>query len=196
MSDKPIKLAVLIGSVRGGRFGPTVAHWFARQAREHGDVTVDVIDLLDHPLPLQMPPFGEDPQPETKAVRDQLSAKLTEADAFAVVTPEYNHTTSPALSNAINWFFDEWVAKPVGLISYGGMGGGLRATEHLRQIFAEVHAMTVRDVLSFHNAWEKFGEEGRLSPDGSEGAAKSLLDQLVWWADALREARERTPYRR
>ncbi|MFP8960079.1 NADPH-dependent FMN reductase [Streptomyces nanhaiensis] len=196
MPENPVKLAVIIGSVRGGRFGPTVARWFAGQAERHGDVSVDVIDLLDHPLPLRMPPFGEEPDPETRQVRERLSARLAAADAFVVVTPEYNHTTSPALTNAIDWFMEEWTAKPVGLVSYGGMGGGLRAAEHLRQVFAEVHAMTVREMLSFHNAWDAFGEDGTTAPEGSEGAAKALLDQLVWWANALREAREKVPYRR
>ncbi|GAA5217945.1 NAD(P)H-dependent oxidoreductase [Streptomyces thinghirensis] len=197
MTENPIKLAVIIGSVRGGRFGPTVANWFVEQAKKHGDFTVDLIDLAEFPLPVQMPAFGEDPDPETNAIQERLSARLHEADAFAVVTPEYNHTFPSSLKNAIDWFFDEWMAKPVGLISYGGMGGGLRASEHLRQVFAEVHATTVRDMLSFHNAWSDFEQEGRpASPAGSEDAAGNLLNQLAWWAEGLREARDKRPYKR
>ncbi|GAB3959142.1 NADPH-dependent FMN reductase [Streptomyces sparsus] len=195
MPETPIKLAVIIGSVRGGRFGPTVANWFVDQAEQHGGVTVDLIDLLDHQLPMIMPPFGEEPDAQTQAVYDGLQTRLADADAFVVVTPEYNHTTSPALKNTIDWYLDEWKAKPVGLISYGGMGGGLRAAEHLRQVFAEVHATTVRDMVSFHNAWDKFEHEGKaVCPQGSDGAAKSLLDQLVWWGNALRDARAKAPY--
>ncbi|MEN8655960.1 NAD(P)H-dependent oxidoreductase [Streptomyces sp. 21So2-11] len=195
MPETPLKLAVIIGSVRGGRFGTTVANWFVGQAEKHGDVQVDVIDLLDYPLPLQMPAFGEDPDAATADVRARLSARLLDAEAFAVVTPEYNHTLPASLKNTIDWFMEEWTAKPVGLISYGGMGGGLRASEHLRQVFAEVHATTVRDMISFHNAWGSFEKDGEpISPEGSEGAAKSLLDQLVWWGDALREARAKHPY--
>lgn len=195
MSEDAVKLAVIIGSVRGGRFGPTVARWFAGQAEKHGGVSVDLIDLVDHPLPLVMPPFGEEPDAGTKEVYEGLRVRLEAADAFVVVTPEYNHTTSPVLKNTIDWYLDEWKAKPVGLVSYGGMGGGLRAAEHLRQIFAEVHALTVRDMLSFHNAWDKFEQDGRpVSPEGSEPAAKALLDQLLWWGRTLREARARTPY--
>ncbi|MFC8623403.1 NADPH-dependent FMN reductase [Streptomyces anulatus] len=195
VSDNPIKLAVIIGSVRGGRFGTTVADWFAGQARSHGGVTVDVVDLLDFPLPLRLPAFGEDADPATEETRERLAARLAAADAFAVVTPEYNHTFPASLKNAIDWFLEEWQAKPVGLVSYGGMSGGLRASEHLRQVFAEVHAMTVREMVSFHNAWADFSEDGRpVSPAGGEEAAKALLDQLIWWADALREARARRPY--
>ncbi|MGW0909680.1 NADPH-dependent FMN reductase [Streptomyces sp. NPDC002853] len=195
MPENPIKLAVIIGSVRGGRFGTTVAEWFAGQAELHGDVEVEIIDIADYPLPLEMPAFGEKPPADVAAVWNGLRERLDRAEAFAVVTPEYNHTVPAALKNTIDWYLAEWSAKPVGLVSYGGMGGGLRASEHLRQIFAEVHATTVREMLSFHNAWADFQKEGEpVSPEGSEAAAKKLLDQLVWWADALRAARERTPY--
>ncbi|WP_331765263.1 NAD(P)H-dependent oxidoreductase (plasmid) [Streptomyces sp. NBC_01384] len=197
MSNPPLKLAVIVGSIRDGRFGPTVADWFARQAGQREDITVDVIDLADFPLPLVMPAFGQKPDPETAEIHRRLGERLAASDAFAVVTPEYNHTVTPALSNAINWYMDQWMAKPVGLISYGGMGGGLRAAEHLRQIFAEVHAVTVREMLSFHNAWSHFHKDGEpVSPEGSEGAAKSLLDQLAWWGNALRQARAEHPYKR
>ncbi|KUL31154.1 NADPH-dependent FMN reductase [Streptomyces regalis] len=197
MTENPIKLAVLVGSVRDARFGPTVANWFVQQAERHQSVSVDLVDLADFPLPLQMPDFGRRPAPEVHATRERLGARLAAADAFAVVTPEYNHTFSPSLSNTINWYLDEWTAKPVGLISYGGVGGGLRAAEHLRQVFAEVHATTVRDTLSFHNAWTQFGTADEpVSPEGSEAAAKSLLDQLTWWGNALRAARAAHPYKR
>ncbi|CAM5612271.1 NAD(P)H-dependent oxidoreductase [Streptomyces narbonensis] len=196
MQENPIKLAVIIGSVRGGRFGPTVANWFVEQAKKSGEFTVDLIDLVDFPLPMEMPAFGEEPDAATKAVSDRLSARLHDADAFAVVTPEYNHTVGPSLKNAIDWYFEEWSLKPVGLVSYGGMGGGLRAAEHLRQIFAEVHATTVRDMLSFHNAWGDFQKDGQpVSPAGSEEAAANLLKQVAWWADALREARSKGTYK-
>ncbi|MEO3973715.1 NAD(P)H-dependent oxidoreductase [Streptomyces sp. CAU 1734] len=195
MPENPLKLAIVIGSVRGGRFGPTVANWFAEQAKKHGDYTVDLIDLADFPLPVEMPAYGEEPPAEVTSVQERLSARLHDADAFAVVTPEYNHTVPGSLKNAIDWFMEEWITKPVALVSYGGMGGGLRAAEHLRQIFAEVHATTVRDMLSFHNAWTAFEKDGvAVSPEGSEAAAKNLLDQLSWWAEALREARAARPY--
>ena len=73
-----------------------------------------------------------------------------------IVTPEYNHSFPASLKNTIDWFDSEWHAKPVGFVSYGGMAGGQRAVEHLRQVFAELHAVTVRDTLSFHMAWERF----------------------------------------
>jgi NAD(P)H-dependent FMN reductase len=195
MSEQLIKVAMLVGSVRRARFGPIVAQWFARQVADHDDVELDIVDLLDYPLPMDIPAFGQQPAAEVAEIRDRLATRLAAADAFVVVTPEYNHTFPAGLKNVIDWYLDEWMAKPVALISYGGVGGGIRAAEHLRQIFAEVHAVTVRDMISFHNAWAEFGgANGSAGPEGSAAAAKQLIDQLVWWAIALRDARRQRPY--
>jgi len=95
----------------------------------------------------------------------------------------------------IDLAYTEWQAKPVAFASYGGLAGGLRAVEQLRQVFAEVHATTVRDVVSLHNPWTLFDEDARAhEPTGSEAAAKTLLDRLAWWAGALRAARDSVPY--
>ncbi|WP_345571161.1 NAD(P)H-dependent oxidoreductase [Nonomuraea rosea] len=192
-----MRLAVITGSVREGRFGPHVTRWFAGQAGTHGLFDVDVIDLADTPLPAVLPATPE----ELAAVHERpadlrrLAGRLADADAFVVVTPEYNHSYPASLKNAIDWHFTEWQAKPVALISYGGFGGGLRAAEHLRQVFAELHAVTVRNTISFDNHWTRFDGEGKLiEPEGPDGAAKALLDQLGWWSGALREARRATPY--
>ncbi|MCF6523831.1 NADPH-dependent FMN reductase [Streptomyces sp. JJ36] len=190
------RLAVIVASVREGRFGPVVAEWFARQATRHGGFAeVDLIDLADHELPLAFPAFGSDPEAEVLRVRDGLARRLDAADGFVIVTPEYNHSFPASLKNTIDWFKPEWQAKAVGFVSYGGMGGGLRAVEQLRQVFAELHAVTVRDVLSFHNAWDRFDAQGvPRDPEATAAAAKGMLGQLDWWATALREARARTPY--
>jgi len=190
------RLVVIVGSVREGRFGPVVADWFAGEATRLGGFTdVDVVDLVDHQLPLVFPGSHSDLDEETARTARDLSQRLNRADAFVVVTPEYNHSFPASLKNAVDWFRAEWQAKPVGFVSYGGMSGGLRAVEQLRQVFAELHAVTVRDSLSFHSAWERFDDDG--SPHDAEGtsaAAKGMLGQLQWWADALHAARARTPY--
>ncbi|MEV8630695.1 NAD(P)H-dependent oxidoreductase [Streptosporangium sp. NPDC051023] len=195
MPERPFQLAVIVGSVRQGRLGPTVANWFAGQARLRDDIRVDVVDLADVPLPTALPAFGEVPVPETARVLAALTPRLDAADAFAVVTPEYNHSFPASLKNAIDWHFTQWQAKPVGFVSYGGLAGGLRAVEQLRAVFAELHAVTVRDTVSFHKAWERFGPDGLpKDPEGCNSAAKVMLDQLAWWSHALREARARRPY--
>lgn len=197
MTDGRLALAVITASVRDGRLGGTVADWFLARTKERPEFTVHAVDLAEHPLPLTLPRPGAEPDPETARVRDALRAVLTEADAFVVVTPEYNHSFPAALKNAVDWFYHEWAAKPVGFVSYGGLSGGVRAVEQLRQVFAEVHALTVRENVAFPLAGNRFDAEGRLSePEPSVQSAALLLDQLAWWADALKTARAAAPYPR
>ncbi|POX55048.1 NADPH-dependent FMN reductase [Streptomyces sp. Ru71] len=191
----PLSLAVITATVRDGRFGPTVAQWFRTQAASRPDVVTHAVDLRDFPLPLTLPEPGQQPPAQAARVRDELGAVLARADAYVVVTPEYNHSFPASLKNVLDWFLTPWAAKPVGFVSYGGLAGGLRAVEQLRQVFAELHAVTVRESVSFHNAWERFDEHGEpVDTAASEAAAKTLLDQLVWWGRALRSAREEHPY--
>lgn len=184
--ETPIRLAVIVASVRRGRFGPTVAGWFARQARERPDFDVDVVDFADFAHPREMTPSGD-----TKEFAETVGL----ADAFVVVTPEYNHGYPEPLKTAIDAAREEWFAKPVAFVSYGGISGGLRAVEPLRNVFAELHTVTVRNTVSFHNAHRQFTSEGVPKyPEAVNAAAMEQLDQLLWWARALRAARRTEPY--
>jgi NAD(P)H-dependent FMN reductase len=192
MPAEHIRVAVVIGSVREGRFGPTAANWFVGEAQQRGDLQVDVIDLADVHLPMVL---TAQPAPVAAQALAALTPRLAAADAFVIVTPEYNHSFPASLKNVIDWHLTQWQAKPVGFVSYGGMAGGLRAVEQLRTVFAELHAVTIRDTVSFHNAWEKFGPDGQ--PKDSTGctfAVKTMLDQLMWWGTALRDAKIKHPY--
>ncbi|MCI3278834.1 NADPH-dependent FMN reductase [Streptomyces cylindrosporus] len=192
MSATPLRLAVINSSVREGRFGPTVARWFVAQTEQRADLEVDPIDLADHTLPHEL---SHAPSDEVAAQLAGVSPRLAAAEAFVVVTPEYNHSFPASLKSLIDWHRSEWQAKPVGFVSYGGLAGGLRSVEHLRPVFAELHAVTVRDCVSFHNVWGQFDGSGVLQePTAAASAAKTLLDQLVWWGVSLREAREKRPY--
>ncbi len=178
MSTSPIRIALVVGSTRPGRFGPTVAEWFASCAARHAGVTVELLDLAGIGVP--SPAFAE---------------RIGTADAFVVVTPEYNHSFPGPLKAAIDSVREEWSAKPVGFVSYGGVSGGLRAVEALRPVFAELHAMSIRETVSFASYWELFDEDGRLKDASGPGrAATALLEQLVWWASALRDARRARAY--
>jgi NAD(P)H-dependent FMN reductase len=170
-----VRTAVIIASVREGRFAPVVARWFIRHAATHDDLDIDVIDLAEE--------------------SQGLSARLADAEAFVVITPEYNHSFPGPLKTVIDEHRDEWFAKPVSFVSYGGVSGGLRAVEHLRIVFAELHATTVRDTVSFHGAWERFDAQGEPT-DGKAvtAATDAMLDRLVWWARALSTARHDDPF--
>jgi len=195
MSEDRLKVAVIIGSVRERRFGSVVANWLVAQAEQYADLDLDVVDLREVDLPpvIQSHPVvtGE----YTSAAVRAFAARIGAADGFIVVTPEYNHSYPSSLKHAIDSINPEWHAKPVGFVSYGGLAGGLRAVEHLRLVFAELHAVTIRETVSFYLAPMQFDENG-APLDGAvvNGAAKKLLDQLAWWVHALREARDRRPY--
>lgn len=188
MSDNRLKLAVIIGSVREGRFGHVVGSWFKEEADKHDQFTVNVVDLADSLPPLVL---SQEAPPELAATTQALE----EADAFVIVTSEYNHSFPAAIKSLIDWHYTQWRAKPVGFVSYGGHACGLRAVEALRLVLAEMHAVTIRDTVSFGIYSGAFGEDGRPSDaEGSATAAKVMLDQLAWWASALQEARAKSPY--
>lgn len=177
MLAPPLRLAVIVGSVRVGRFGPTVANWFCGQVGQHPHLVVDVVDLAETAFPCP-----------------EFTSRIGTADAVVVVTPEYNHSYPGELKIAIDSVRSEWRAKPIGFVSYGGISGGLRAVEQLRLVFAELHAVTVRETVSFHQAHQRFDHDGEPKEPGAALAARALLDQLTWWAHALRDARAVRPY--
>jgi len=184
MTAQRLQIAIIIGSTRDGRWGDKVAHWFAGEARGRPDLLIDVIDLAEVDLPAVLPTRHG---PEVQAYAERIDR----ADAFVVVTPEYNHSYPASLKQAIDLLNAPWRRKPVAFVSYGGLSGGLRAVEHLRQVFAELHATTIRETVSLHRHPLLFDESGGLhDPTGPAAAAKVMLDDLVWWASALRTARD------
>lgn len=188
MSMDPIHATVIVGSTRDGRLAPSVAEWFLTQTAQRDDLITDTVDLAGTRLPDSL----DEKAPEVSALRPRLAA----ADAFVLVVPEYNRSVPGPLKTLIDCFNREWVAKPVGFVSYGlSLAGGFRAVEHLRQIFAEFHAVGMKDIVAFPQVLEHFDSAGAFAPR-AEGAAaaKLMLDELVWWALALREAKNVRPY--
>lgn len=186
------RLAVIIGSTRNGRFGPTVARWFVTRARRHSDLDIDLIDLAQAGLP---PTLGDHDEPVPPPVRE-LGARLAAADAFVIVTPEYNQSFPAPLKTAIDWFYREWHAKPVAFVSYGRESGGLHAVAQLRQIFSELHAVTIQSTVSLPCYWDLFAADGSWpkADAACDISVTAMLDQLLWWARALSEARAKNPY--
>jgi NAD(P)H-dependent FMN reductase len=181
-----LKLVLLYGSVREGRLCDRVAEWVTAEVESDSIFEIKVVDpraFLD-PLVCGVP---HDPALEG------LRRTIADADGFLVITPEYNHSYPAALKLLIDAVYEQWQAKPVAFVSYGGASGGLRAVEHLRQVFAELHTVTVRDTVSFSNVWEQFGDQRELSETAHRSMA-ALLNRLRWWAAALRTARAASPY--
>lgn len=185
-SSDPLRLAVVIGSNREGRLGETVAHWFLKTIARIDGLDIDTIDLADLDLHTSIREVTPEP---IRAVAHRVDA----ADAFVFITPEYNHSYPASIKAFIDHHVEQWCGKAVGFVSYGGIAGGLRSVEALRLVFASLNAMTVRNTVSFANAWDQFVDGVPTDSERSTAAVESLVDQLKWWGNALRSARNDTP---
>ena len=183
------RIGIILGSTRPNRNGEQVARWVYNIASQRSDAEFELVDLRDYPLPHldePLPPaMGQYQNDHTR----QWADKIASFDGFIMVTPEYNHSTSGVLKNAIDYLFAEWNNKAVGFVSYGGVGGA-RAAEHLRLIAGELQMADVRQqvALSLLTEFENFSV---FKPgDGNVVALNTLLDQVAAWSRALAPLRE------
>ncbi len=184
-----IKVAIIIGSTRPGRKAEAVAQWVYGIAKKHGGAEFEVVDILDFNLPLldePIPPsMNKYSKPHTKA----WAAKIDPFDAFVFVTPEYNHGTSGALKNAIDFLYREWNNKAAGFVGYGSAGGA-RAVEQLRQVMGEVQVADVRAQVAL-SLFTDFENYTVFKPGPQhEAAVNAMLDQVIAWGGALKSLRE------
>ncbi|MFB1478804.1 NADPH-dependent FMN reductase [Corallococcus sp. RDP092CA] len=183
-----IKVAIVIGSTRPGRKADKVAAWVHDIAKKRGDATYDLVDIQDFNLPLldepSPPSMGKYTQPHTQ----QWAAAVEGYDAYVFVTPEYNHGTSGALKNALDYVYREWNNKVAGFVGYGS-AGGVRAVEQLRLIASELQMATVRAQVQLFLSTD-FEHYTVFKPDpAKEKQVNTLLDQVVSWGAALRTVR-------
>jgi NAD(P)H-dependent FMN reductase len=190
-----MKLQVIIGTTRPNRVTDRVAKWVANEAGQLPETEVELVDLADYPMPFLDEPMSPRFNQERKinpAVGKWVN-KLAEADAYVFVTPEYNHSISGVLKNAL-----EFVRKPATVVAHGTVGGA-RATMHLKEILSESRAAIVPiQVALTGRASENFDEESNLNeslkanPYGPETALKNMLADLKWYSDALEAARDQS----
>jgi NAD(P)H-dependent FMN reductase len=183
------RIGIILGSTRPNRNGEQVARWVYDIASRRDDAEFELVDLRDYPLPHldePLPPsMGQYQNEHTKA----WAEKIASFDGFVIVTPEYNHSTSGVLKNAIDYLYAEWNNKAVGFVSYGGVGGA-RAAEHLRLVAGELQMADVRQqvALSMLTEFENFSV---FKPgDYNLAALDILLDQVVAWSNALAPLRQ------
>ncbi|HEX3492259.1 MAG TPA: NAD(P)H-dependent oxidoreductase [Streptosporangiaceae bacterium] len=183
------RIGIILGSTRPNRNGEQVARWVYDIASRRDDAEFELVDLRDYPLPHldePLPPsMGQYANEHTR----QWAAKIASFDGFVIVTPEYNHSTSGVLKNAIDYLYAEWNNKAVGFVSYGSVGGA-RAAEHLRLVAGELQMADVRQqvALSLLTEFENFSV---FKPgDYNTGALDTLLDQVVAWSNALAPLRQ------
>jgi NAD(P)H-dependent FMN reductase len=182
---KPV-LLVIIGSTRPGRVGPAVADWIIDRARAQDHFEVRVADLAVIDLPIfnepKHPRFGQYEHQHTK----DWSAIVGPADAFVFVIPEYNYGFNAATKNAIDYLNAEWANKPAGIVSYGGVAAGTRATQMLKQVLSAVRVVPVNDAVNIPFVQQHLDEEGRFKPtEIMEDSATVMLSELARWSGAL-----------
>jgi NAD(P)H-dependent FMN reductase len=184
-----LRIAIIIGSTRPGRNGEAVARWVYEIAQKRSDAEFELIDIKDFNLPLldePVPPLlGQYTKEHTKA----WSAKIDSFDAYVFVTPEYNHGTSGALKNAIDFLYKEWNNKAAGFVGYGSALGA-RAVEHLRLVMGELQVADVRAQvgLSLFTDFENFSVFKPAAQQ--EKSVNDMLDQVIAWGGALRTLRK------
>lgn len=185
-----VTIKILAGSTRPGRFNIQPATWIYEIAKKRTDIKVELLDLAEINLPMLDEPVPASQNKYSKDHTKKWAKTIGEADGFIFVTPEYNHSYSPALKNAIDFLFAEWHYKPVSYLSYGSLAGGARAVEHLRGVAGEVKMYDLREQILLPSYWENLDGNGQYKfNERHEKAANDILDSLIFWAGIMKEAR-------
>ncbi len=197
MNKLKLKIKIIIGSIRQGRFGDKPAKWIfdiANKSEGAKDNEYEILDLKDYQLPM----FAEGTSPayvEGKYPTDVVNAwaaKIAEADGFIIVAAEYNHGYTSSLKNNLDYLYKEWNNKPVAFVAYGSAGGA-RAVEQLRQVAVELQMAPTRSAVHIMSPWDLTNDDDSLKDgalDKYTGSAEGLLKQLSWWSKTLKAGRE------
>lgn len=191
MGQKP-KIGIIIGTTRQGRFADGPARWIADIAGRRRDADYEIVDLRDYPMPFFEElgsPFYVPPQNE---VALKWASKIDSLDGYIFLTAEYNHSISGVLKNALDYAYKEFNRKPATFVAYGGTGGA-RAVEHLRNILAELQVASLKFPVHIGmNEMLGIMREGKTMADFPylDDTAEKMLDELIWWTTALKNARE------
>jgi NAD(P)H-dependent FMN reductase len=182
------KIAIVTGSTRPGRVNKQVADWVLAQAAGRTDAEFEVVDIADFNLPLLDEAYPAAYQNYQNDHTKAFSAKISEFDGFIFVTGEYNHTVTPALTNALSYLNVEFNNKAAGIVSYGSMGGA-RAAEHLRNILSELQIAHVRNQVMF-SLFTDFENFADFKPtEQNAGTLAPMIDQLIPWTKAMESVR-------
>lgn len=173
-NDKPV-LQIILASIRPGRTGEPIAHWVQSLAQSGAQFDVELVDLKAVNLPLMAEPNHPKLRRYTFQHTKDWSASVTRADAFVLVMPEYNHGYSAPLKNAFDYLTFEWLYKPVGFVSYGGVAGGTRAVQQMKQVVAGLKMTPLLEGVSVPFVQDRLSEQGQLQAD----------EQMVLGAEAM-----------
>jgi NAD(P)H-dependent FMN reductase len=185
-----VNLQVVIVSTRPGRVGLPVGEWFFGHATKHGRFAVELVDLKEVGLPL----LDEPKHPRLRQYEHEhtkrWSATVSSADAFVFVTPEYNYSAAPTLINALDFLYNEWLYKPAGFVSYGGISGGMRSVMMAKQVMTSLKMMPLPEAVTIPFVPQSLDENKRFKPNENvEKSGNAMLDELWRWAGALKTLR-------
>ncbi|WP_127753688.1 MULTISPECIES: NAD(P)H-dependent oxidoreductase [unclassified Devosia] len=186
-----LQLKIIIASTRPGRVGPTVARWVEDFAREQGKFDIELVDLAEVGLPL----FDEPKHPMLQQYEHEhtkrWSKTVGEGDAFVFVTPEYDYFPPASVVNAIQYLSKEWTGKPAGIVSYGGVSAGLRASQVLRQLLSNLNVVALSQSVPIPFTANFLGEDGVFRPNEPMVQGAGLMfNELHKWAVGLKNMRE------
>ena len=187
-----LKIAIVISTTRATRFGHKPAEWVKAIAAERSDMRVEILDLRDYPMPFFDEVASNAWVPTTNEVAQRWQKKVAEFDGFIFVTAEYNHGIPAVLKNALDYAYPEWNKKAAALVGYGAVGGS-RAVEQLRLVAAELQLATIRTGVYIQGAdFMATLREGKDLKDIThlQQGVRDMLDQLAWWTQALKTARQ------
>jgi len=185
-----LKLQTIICSTRPGRIGPHIAKWFNDFAAAHGDFDARLVDLAEADLPLyneaNHPAMQEYEHEHTKA----WASSVNDADAYVFVLPEYNFCPPPSFFNALNYVFHEWNYKPCGFLSYGGVSGGLRSAQVVKQLVTTLKMMPMTEGVTVQMAGSLIDDMQKFQANSShESSATAMLNEISKWGKALKTIR-------
>ena len=184
-----LRIAIIIGSTRPGRKGEAVGKWVYEIAEKRSDADFELVDIKDFNLPLLDEPMSPIMGQYTHQHTKDWSATIASFDAYVFVTPEYNHGTSGALKNAIDFLYREWVNKSAGFVSYGG-ASGIRAVENLRLVMGELQVADVKAQVGL-SLFTDFIDFSVFKPHPQhEKSVNAMLDQVIAWGGALKSLRK------
>lgn len=189
-SVPPIQVGIIIASTRPGRAGLSIGQWIAAAARANGGFEVDVLDLAEINLPMMDEPSHPRLRQYAHAHTIEWSERVAALDAFVIVMPEYNFGFTAPLKNAIDYLFQEWAYKPAGLVSYGGVSGGLRAAQMIKQVLTTLKIVPLSEAVAIPIYTQYITDEGLFVPNESlSSQATAMFGELQRWAHALQPLR-------
>jgi NAD(P)H-dependent FMN reductase len=190
IEGEPVHIQIIVGSTRNGRRSRVVADWVYQQLVSNKNFSLEIVDLKDWHLPM----FELESAPMRTEHKDPLqkkwAEKISSADGYIFISPEYNHSFTPSLKNALDYLYHEWSRKPATFVSFGEVGGA-RSIEQLRLVLIELKMAPLKEALHIFDLRNKLDVSGFHASEQDKEYLQAAVQELIWWVKALKEARSK-----